>query len=58
MEGNGFRTVSSHFIVTVSSSQCQKYSINVVAGLEQYSVLTEKNNGVTFLYSWLLSAHD
>ena len=33
-------------------------NVNVVAGLEQYSVLTEKNNGVTFLYSWLLSARD
>ena len=31
-------------------------NINVVVVLEQYSVLIEKNNVVTLLYSWLLWA--
>ena len=33
-------------------------NINVVVVLEQYSVLIEKNNVVTLLYSWLLWARN
>ena len=57
MEGNSLRRVSSHrIIILVTNTR----NINVVAILEQYSIciLIEKNNGVAFLYIWLLSVHN
>lgn len=53
-EGSGFRSVSSHRGITVSSDHYQKKT-NAVVEFEQYLILVEKNDVVTFLCSELLS---